>query len=146
MVANHALPGDLILGNDSHTCTVGVVNSLAIGKGALDLAGAIAYDKMIITVPETIRINLTGELPKGVTMKDFMLQFGASPAIKGDRIGSGRMLEFGGMALDTLPFDEQTKLTNMSVELLGFSGIVEPNIQQANYLTKQRGLSAEEVT
>lgn len=146
MVANHALPGDLILGNDSHTCTVGVVNTLAIGKGALDLAGAIAYDKMVITVPETIRINMRGTLPKGVTMKDFMLQFGATSAIKNERIGSGRMFEFGGDAFHLIPFDEQTKLTNMSVELLGFSGVIEPNTQQIEYIMNQRGLSFEETT
>jgi 3-isopropylmalate/(R)-2-methylmalate dehydratase large subunit len=146
MVEHHALPGQLILGNDSHTCTVGVVNNLAIGKGAIDLAGAIAYDKMVLTVPETIRINLTGSLTKGVTMKDFMLQFGATDELKEMRVGSGRVFEFGGEALDTLPFDEQIKLTNMSVELLGFSGVVEPNEQLTQYLVKQRGMTADEVS
>jgi 3-isopropylmalate/(R)-2-methylmalate dehydratase large subunit len=145
MVENHALPGQLVLGNDSHTCTVGVLNNLAIGKGALDLAGAIAYDKMVLEVPETIRINLRGKLPYGVTMKDFMLQFGATPEMKEQQIGSGRVLEFGGDALDAIPFDEQLKLTNMSVELLGFSGVLEPNQQITSYLISQRGMTADEV-
>ncbi|KKQ74834.1 MAG: 3-isopropylmalate dehydratase, partial [Candidatus Woesebacteria bacterium GW2011_GWB1_38_5b] len=127
MVENHALPGQLVLGNDSHTCTVGALNTLAVGKGALDLAGALAYDKMVLAVPETIRINLTGKLPDGVSMKDFMLQFGAMPQLKQGRVGSGRVFEFGGQALDEIPFDEQIKLTNMSIELLGFTGVIEPN-------------------
>ena len=146
MVENHALPGQLILGNDSHTCTVGVLNNLSVGKGALDLAGAIAYDKMVMTVPETIRINLKGNLPEGVTMKDFMLQFGATPELKEIRVGSGRVFEFGGEALDTLPFDEQIKLTNMSVELLGFSGVVEPNLQLIQYLITHRGMTDKEIS
>ena len=145
MLEDHALPGQLILGNDSHTCTLGVVNSLAVGKGALDLAAAIVFDKMIITVPESIRVNLKGRLPKGVTIKDFMLQFGARAELKTDRLGSGRVFEFGGEALGEIPFDEQIKLTNMSVELLGFSGIVEPNKQIVMYLEDKRGLTEEEV-
>ncbi len=145
MVEDHALPGQLILGNDSHTCTVGSVNTLAVGKGALDLAGAIAYDAMVITVPETIRINLKGKLPKGVTMKDLMLQFGARPELKDERVGSGRVFEFGGEALEEIPFDEQIKLTNMSIELLGFTGIIEPNQQIVNYLAEKRGMSEQEI-
>ncbi|MEK7534108.1 MAG: aconitase family protein [Patescibacteria group bacterium] len=145
MLEDHALPGQLILGNDSHTCTLGVLNSLAVGKGALDLAGAIAYDKMALIVPQSIRVNLHGSLQKGVTIKDFMLQFGARPELKEKRLGSGRVFEFGGEALSEIPFDEQIKLTNMSVELLGFSGIVEPNEQVVAYLQKKRGMTEEEI-
>lgn len=145
MLEDHALPGKLILGNDSHTCTLGVLNSLAIGEGALKLAGAIAYDRMIATVPETIRIDLKGKLPKGVTMKDFMLMLGAMPEFKNEKVGSGRVFEFGGDALEDIPFDEQIKLANMSVEFLGYTGIVEPNEQTVQYLKKHRDLSEEEI-
>ena len=145
MVESHALPGQLILGNDSHTCTVGVLNNLSVGKGALDLAGAIAYDEMVITVPETIRINLTGTLPKGTTTKDLMLWLGATDEFKKQRIGSGRVLEFGGRALDEIPFDDQIKLTNMSIELLGFSGVLEPNIQMFRFLNEKRGIPFKQI-
>ncbi|MDP2585714.1 MAG: aconitase family protein [Candidatus Levybacteria bacterium] len=146
MLEDYALPGQLILGNDSHTCTLGVINALAIGKGAIDLAGAIAYDRMILSVPESIRINFQGKLPRGVTMKDFMLQFGATQEVKKHRIGSGKVFEFGGEALSEIPFDEQLKLTNMSIELLGFSGIVEPNKQIIKYLKEKRGLTEDEIS
>jgi len=146
MLEDHALPGQLILGNDSHTCTLGATNALAIGKGAIDLAGAIAYDKMVLTVPESIRINFHGKLPQNVTMKDFMLQFGASKELKEERIGSGRIFEFGGEPLSDTPFDEQLKLTNMSVEILGFSGIIEPNKQIIKYLKEKRNMTEEEIS
>jgi len=145
MIEDHALPGNLILGNDSHTCTLGVLNNLAIGEGALKLAGAIAYDRMIATVPETLRIDLKGALPKGIFMKDFMLKLGAMPEFKDGKVGSGRVFEFGGEALENIPFDEQIKLTNMSVEFLGYTGIVEPNEQIVEYLKKHRNLSEEEI-
>lgn len=146
MVENHALPGQLILGNDSHTDTLGVLNNLAIGKGAIDLAGAIAYDRMVIEVPETIRINLSGRLADGVTMKDFMLQVGARAEFKPPfNIGSGKVFEFGGEALDNIPFDEQIKLTNMSIELQGLTGIIEPNLQMVSYLKEKRGVTANQI-
>lgn len=145
MLEDHALPGNLILGNDSHTCTLGVLDNLAIGEGALKLAGAIAYDRMIATVPQTIRIDLKGALPKGVSMKDFMLMLGAMPEFKDGKVGSGRIFEFGGEALQNIPFDEQTKLANMSVEFLGYTGIVEPNEQIVEYLKKHRNLSEEKI-
>src|SRR5690606_4183087 len=118
--------GELILGNDSHTCTVGVLDSLAIGKGAADLSGALAFDKMVIKVPETIRINLSGKLGNGATMKDLMLHLGALPKLKQEGIGSNRVLEFGGESLDSIPLDEQLKLTNMAIELQAFTGVIEP--------------------
>lgn len=145
MLEDEALPGQIILGNDSHTCTLGAVNTLAIGKGAADLAGALAFDQMVIKVPETIRINIVGELKKGVTMKDFVLQLGASNDLKNRGEASGKVLEFGGEALQRIDFDEQIKLTNMAVELQAFTGIIEPNSRMLGYL-KKRGLTSDEIT
>lgn len=144
MLEDHALPGQLILGNDSHTCTLGALGAAAIGKGAADLAGALAFDKMVMRVPETIRINLTGKLQNGATMKDVMLKLGASEKLKTERIGSFRVLEFGGEALEDVPFDEQIKLTNIATELQGFTGIIEPNTQMFRYLNKMRGMNLQE--
>nr|MBI5455494.1 hypothetical protein [Candidatus Levybacteria bacterium] len=144
MVTNHAEPGQLILGNDSHTCSVGCLNTLAVAKGALDLAGAIAHDKMVVSVQETIRVNLKGKLPQGVTMKDFMLQFLAKDGLK-QGIASARVLEFGGPALEEIPLGEQYKLTNMAIEGQAFTGIIEPNSQIVRFLMEERGLTEEEL-
>lgn len=145
MLEEHALPGELILGNDSHTCTLGAVNSLAIGKGAADLAGAIAYDRMVVTVPETIRFDLKGKFRDGVTSKDLMLSILAMQELKQQLIGSNRVFEFGGDGLNSLSFDQQIKLTNMAIEGQGYTGILEPNEQMINFLMKSRNLSREEV-
>jgi 3-isopropylmalate/(R)-2-methylmalate dehydratase large subunit len=144
MLEDFALPGQLILGNDSHTCTLGAVNSLAVGKGAADLAGAIAYDEMVIQVPETIRVNVTGKLKNGATIKDAVLALGARDDMKEGRIASGRVLEFGGYALNNIVFDEQIKLTNMAVELQAFTGILEPNVQMFQYLNEKRGVTLQQ--
>ena len=144
MVENHALPGQLILGNDSHTCSVGCLNTLAVGKGALDLAGAMAYNKMVVSVPETIRVNLKGKLPQGVTMKDFMLQFLATDELR-QGVASARVLEFGGRALGEISLDQQYKLTNMAIEGNAYTGIIEPNSQIVKFLMEERGLTEDEV-
>lgn len=145
MVEDIVLPGEVILGNDSHTCTLGAVNSLAVGKGAADLAGAIAYDKMVLKVPETIRINLTGKLRNGATTKDAVLTIGAREDMKENRIASTRVLEFGGEALSDIPFNEQLKFTNMAIELQAFTGIIEPNVRMFEYLMQRRGVSFQEL-
>ncbi|OGH07508.1 MAG: hypothetical protein A2171_02330, partial [Candidatus Levybacteria bacterium RBG_13_35_9] len=145
MVENHAAAGDLVLGNDSHTCSVGCLNTLAIGMGAVDLAGAIAYDKMVIPVPKPIRVNVRGRLPsRWLTTKDAMLQFLATDELR-QGIASGRVLEFGGEALDNIPLDQQLKLTNMSIEGNAFTGVIEPNSQIIKFLAEKRGLSEEEI-
>jgi 3-isopropylmalate/(R)-2-methylmalate dehydratase large subunit len=144
MLEDFALPGELILGNDSHTCTLGAVNTLAIGKGAADLSGAFAFDKMLIKVPETIRVDVIGELKNGATMKDAVLAFAARRDMKEGRLASGRVLEFGGKALHDISFDEQIKLTNMAVEMQAFTGILEPNMQMFQYLNENRGITFQE--
>lgn len=144
MLEEFARPGELILGNDSHTCTLGAVNALAIGKGAADFAGALAYDQMVITVPETIRVNIVGTLQNGVTMKDAILTLGARNDMKQERLASGRVLEFGGEALNSVPFDEQIKLTNMAIELQAYTGILEPNSKMYEYLNAHRGTTLRE--
>lgn len=144
MLEDFALPGQLILGNDSHTCTLGAVNALAVGKGAADLAGALSYDEMVIQVPETIRVNVIGKLRNGATVKDAILALGTRRDMKEGRLASGRVLEFGGSALNDIVFDEQIKLTNMSVELQAFTGVLEPNAQMFQYLNEKRGVSLHE--
>jgi 3-isopropylmalate/(R)-2-methylmalate dehydratase large subunit len=140
MLERHAQPGDLIVGNDSHTCTLGAVGALAVGKGASELASALATGDVPIKVPETIAFHLRGRLSPGVTSKDLMLQILALPRLRQELAGSGRVFEFSGEALESIPFDEQVVLANMAIEGGAFSGIIEPNSNTYDFLQRMRGL------
>jgi len=143
MLEKHVRPGNLVLGNDSHTCTLGAANALAVAKGASDFAAALLTEDVLLTVPETIRFNLAGRLREGVTSKDLMLYILSLPQIRGELLGSHRVFEFGGEALDYIPFDDQTVLTNMAVEGQGFTGIIEPNEELLKFLVRQHNLPRE---
>src|SRR3990167_896976 len=147
MLQHHVLPGELIPGNDSHTSTLGAANAFAVGKGASEFAAALITEDVQLKVPETIRINLSGEFLQGVTSKDLMLYILSLPKFKDkDKlIGSGRVFEFGGEALNSMPFDDQVVMTNMAVEGQGFTGIVEPNELLVDFMVNQHGLRRADV-
>ena len=145
MLESHVLPGDLVLGNDSHTGTLGAGNAFAVGKSASEFAAKLITGDIPLKVPETIRFNLNGQFRAGVASKDLMLYILSMPEFKDDLIGSGRVFEFGGEALDFMPFDDQVVMTNMAVEGQGFTGIVEPNEPLIEFMIKQHDLIRWEV-
>jgi len=105
--------GGIVFGADSHTCTAGAFNALGIGFGSTDLAGALATGQLWMRVPDSIRVELTGEPEAYVTGKDVILEL-----IR--RIGSDgaadAALEFGGPGLAALGMDERMAVANMTVE------------------------------
>ncbi len=139
-----ALPGQLVVGTDSHTCMAGALGCFAFGVGSTDMANAWLTRDVRVRVPPTARFTLTGRLRAGVCAKDVMLHILSLPFFKsGD--GIGKVLEFGGDALAHLPLDERATLTNMAVEAGGFSGIIEADEVVVTYLATQRGLDPDEV-
>src|SRR5207237_1471106 len=90
-----ALPGQLVIGSDSHTCMAGALGCLAFGVGATDLANAWFTRDVRLKVPETVRFVLEGRLPAGVCAKDVMLHLLAQPFWRSGR-GIGKVLEFTG--------------------------------------------------
>jgi len=145
MLERHVLPGELVLGNDSHTCHLGAVNALAIGKGASEFAASLITGDMPLEVPETIRINLRGKLKDGVTAKDLMLNILSRRDMKDGLIASHKVLQFGGDGLLRIDFDDQVVLTNMAIEGQAFTGIIEPNEKIINFVMEKHGLKREEV-
>jgi len=139
-----ALPGQLVAGTDSHTCMAGALGCFAFGVGSTDMANAWFTKDVRVTVPETARFNLHGELREGVCAKDVMLHILAMPFFK-TGTGIGKVIEFAGDAIAHLPLDERATLTNMAVEAGGFTGIIEADEVVVDYLVKQRGLRAEDV-
>jgi 3-isopropylmalate/(R)-2-methylmalate dehydratase large subunit len=142
MLESFAEPGQVVVGTDSHTSTAGAVGCLAFGVGSTDMAAAWMTRDVRLRVPETVRVELTGRLPPGVTAKDVMLTLFALPLARTGGL-SGRVLEFGGDGLATLPLDERATLTNLSVEAGALTGTAEPDQAAAHELALLRGVNAE---
>jgi 3-isopropylmalate/(R)-2-methylmalate dehydratase large subunit len=144
VVEDIALPGQLVIGTDSHTCMAGVLGCFAFGVGSTDMANAWYTKDIRIKVPEVVRFVLKGAKRADVSAKDVMLKILATDYMKEGK-GIGQVLEFAGEGLRDWPIDERATLTNMAVEAGGFTGIIEPDEVTLEYLTRTRGLDAAEV-
>ncbi len=125
VVEDLALPGQIVIGTDSHTCMAGVLGCFAFGVGSTDMANAWYTKDIRIRVPETVKYVLKGEKRAEVAAKDVMLVILASEYMKTSQ-GIGKVLEFAGEDLMNWPMDERATLTNMAVEAGGTTGIIEP--------------------
>jgi 3-isopropylmalate/(R)-2-methylmalate dehydratase large subunit len=144
VVEDLALPGQIVIGTDSHTCMAGVLGCFAFGVGSTDMANAWYTKDIRIRVPETVRYVLKGKKRADVAAKDVMLYILATEYMKTSK-GIGKVLEFAGEDLKNWPMDERATLTNMAVEAGGTTGIIEPDEITLDYVVRTRGLQAEEV-
>lgn len=125
------VPGDLIVGADSHTCTYGALNAFSTGFGSTDLAITLASGKNWFRVPETIKIIVKGKIPKGIFAKDIILY------IIGDIKSDGctyRSIEFSGEAIESLSIEGRLTVTNMSVEMGAKCGLMLPDKKLLNWV------------
>jgi 3-isopropylmalate/(R)-2-methylmalate dehydratase large subunit len=139
MAEHYALPGQLVAGTDSHTPHSGALGCVAFGVGTTDMANAFATGAVRITVPQTLRVQLDGTVPPGITAKDIVLHLLAQPAIRAGA-GVGKVFEFIGAAIASLSIDERATLTNMTAELGGLTGIVAPDAETVRFLRERRGI------
>jgi len=144
VVEDIALPGQLVIGTDSHTCMAGVLGCFAFGVGSTDMANAWYTKDIRIRVPEVVRFVLKGRKRDDVSAKDVMLVILATDYMKEGK-GIGQVLEFAGEGISDWPIDERATLTNMAVEAGGFTGIIEPDEVTLEYLKRMRGLSEDEI-
>jgi len=144
VVEDLALPGQVVIGTDSHTCMAGVLGCFAFGVGSTDMANAWYTKDIRIRVPETVRYVLRGTKRADVSAKDVMLVILATDYMKTSK-GIGKVLEFAGEDLKNWPMDERATLTNMAVEAGGTTGIIEPDEKTLEYIVRTRGLNADEV-
>ena len=138
MAERYALPGQLVAGTDSHTPHSGALGCAAFGVGTTDMANAFVTGAVRMTIPQTLRIELEGKVPVGVTAKDIALHLLALPEIRAGS-GVGKVFEFAGPAVATLSTDERATLTNMTAELGGLTGIVAPDAETVHFLKERRG-------
>jgi 3-isopropylmalate/(R)-2-methylmalate dehydratase large subunit len=107
------LPGDLIIGSDSHMCTQGALNALAAGVGSTDLAVALTQGALWFKVPHSFQIVLNGQICQGVYAKDIVLQLMGQLSARGAVYAC---LEFSGDAIAELSMDARLTICNMAVE------------------------------
>jgi methanogen homoaconitase large subunit len=126
-----AMPGKLIIGADSHSCTYGAFGAFATGVGATDMAEIFVSGKLWLRVPQTIRINVDGKLAKGVSAKDMTLfiikNIGADGA-------NYKATEYYGQTIRDLSIPERMTLCNMSIEMGAKTGIIPPDEKTFKYL------------
>jgi 3-isopropylmalate/(R)-2-methylmalate dehydratase large subunit len=137
------LPGDVVVGADSHTCTYGAVGAFATGMGSTDIAVAMATGRIWMKVPETIRIEYVGERQPWVGGKDLILYTIGLIGVEGARY---QAIEFAGPAIGSLPMAGRFTMANMAIEAGGKAGLFPVDDRTRAYLQDraQRGWTAYE--
>jgi 3-isopropylmalate/(R)-2-methylmalate dehydratase large subunit len=125
------VPGDLVVGADSHTCTYGALGAFSTGVGSTDLAAAIITGELWFKVPETIKLVYTGKLKPWVGGKDLILYTIGKIGVDGALY---QAMEFMGEAIDALSMDDRLTMANMAVEAGAKNGIFHPDQTTENYV------------
>lgn len=143
ILESHALPGQIIIGSDSHTPHAGAVGCIAFGVGTTAIFNSWITKDTRVQVPQSFKVIVRGRKPDNVTAKDFMLQILRHPYVKnGDAIG--QIVEYAGESVEALSVDERATMTNMAAEVGAFTGIIAPDAKTVEYLVQQRGMPRAE--
>ena len=133
--SGRVLPGDLVLGADSHTCTYGALGAFSTGVGSTDFAAAMITGEAWFKVPESIKFLVHGQLKPWVGGKDIILyvigQIGVDGALY-------KAMEFAGEAIRKLSMDDRFSLCNMAIEAGGKSGIIAPDDITLRYIESRQ--------
>lgn len=127
----HVMPGDVVVGTDSHTPTSGALGAFAVGIGATEMAAALMMGRLWFRVPETVLIRVNGSLPEFVFAKDLILKVISIMGVDG---ANYKALEFGGDTISGITMDERFVLANMSVEAGAKTAIIPPDRVTFSYL------------
>ena len=134
-----SVPGQTLLGSDSHTPTCGAAGMLAIGAGGLDVAVAMGGGAYYLTMPKVCHVVLTGELNPMVSAKDVILEVLRRLTVKG---GVGKIMEYGGPGVETLSVPMRATIANMGAEL-GATTTVFPSDRRTFEFVAARGRRAD---
>lgn len=133
------VPGQTLIGSDSHTPTGGGIGMLAFGAGGMDVAVAMGGGAYYITMPKVIKVELTGALRPFVTAKDISLEVLRLLSVKG---GVGHVMEWGGPGIAGLSVPERATITNMGTEL-GATTSIFPSDEVTRAFLKAQGREAD---
>lgn len=127
----HVVPGEVIVGTDSHTCTHGALGAFATGIGSTDMAMVFSTGQLWFKVPETIRFNIEGSLNENVYAKDVVLNIIGKVGADG---ATYKACEFAGETVSNMSVSDRMVLCNMAIEMGGKTGLVEPDDKTLNYV------------
>ncbi|MCD1295432.1 3-isopropylmalate dehydratase large subunit [Methanocella sp. CWC-04] len=130
----HVLPGQLVVGSDSHTCAYGSLGAFATGIGSTDMAAVFAIGKLWFRVPETIRFEVNGRLGERVYSKDIILKLIGDIGADGARY---KACEYAGDAVKSLDVSQRMTISNMAIEMGGKAGIIEPDSITEEYIKER---------
>ena len=128
------IPGDLVIGADSHTCTYGGLGAFSTGVGSTDMCAGMATGKAWFKVPSAIKFNLTGKLSKYVSAKDVILHIIGMIGVDGALYKS---MEFVGEGVKSLSVEDRLCMANMAIEAGGKNGIFEVDEKTIAYVKEK---------
>jgi 3-benzylmalate isomerase len=139
VLESYALPGQLVVGSDSHTPHSGAIGCVAFGIGTTDVFNSWITKDVRVRVPESVKIVIRGKKRPNVTAKDFILKILSLDYVRSGK-ALAKVIEYSGEAIEQLSVDERATMTNMAAEIGGFTGIVAPDEKAVEFLVERRGI------
>ena len=130
------LPGEVVIGADSHTCTYGALGAFATGMGSTDIAAAMATGEIWMKVPPTIKFVYNGRLPRWVGGKDLILYTIGDIGVDGALYSA---MQFSGEAVEKLSMDGRFTMANMAIEAGAKAGIFRVDGKTLDYIKNRSG-------
>jgi len=143
VLESYALPGQLVVGSDSHTPHSGAIGCVAFGIGTTDVFNSWITKDVRVRVPESVRVAVRGKKHPNVTAKDFILKILSLDYVRSGK-ALAKVIEYAGEAIEELSVDERATMTNMAAEIGGFTGIVAPDGKAVEFLIQRRGMKREQ--
>ena len=134
----YVTPGSIAVGTDSHTPTAGAVGAISMGMGATDAATGMATGELWLRVPESVRVEVTGEFEPGVTSRDMMFHLlGRKGWDGGEGLWAYKSVEFGGPGIDAMSIDSRLTTTNLVSDMGATTGFIEPDEKMLEYVDER---------
>ena len=143
VLESYALPGQLVVGSDSHTPHSGALGCVAFGIGTTDVFNSWITKDVRVRVPESVKVVIRGKKHANVTAKDLILKILSLDYVRSGK-ALAKVIEYSGEAIEQLSVDERATMTNMAAEIGGFTGIVAPDQKAVEFLMQRRGMARAE--
>ncbi|HEY4052520.1 MAG TPA: aconitase family protein [Terriglobales bacterium] len=143
VLESYALPGQLVVGSDSHTPHSGAIGCVAFGIGTTDVFNSWITKDVRVRVPESVKVVVRGKKHANVTAKDLILKILSLDYVRSGK-ALAKVIEYSGEAIEELSVDERATMTNMAAEIGGFTGIVAPDKKAVEFLMQRRGIARDE--